>query len=152
MPKDVVNITAHTFRPYGRVIEYPKKEAKGMVRNLWRIVHTDAGSNGGWRVAYLVLRDKSIGRLECHPNTDETFEPVNGKALLFVSRTKDLQNIVCFKLDKPIVLFKGIWHGLISITPESEIKITEGARVRCQYWPFGFRVQSFHDLCERRES
>jgi ureidoglycolate hydrolase len=134
--KNEKNITPQSFKIYGKLIHYPKKSTKGSVRNLWRIVHSER-ARVGWRIAYLVLRDKSIGRLECHPYSDETFEPVCGKALLFVSRTKNMPNVQCFLLDRPIVLNKGIWHGLISIGQEAEIKITENKDVVCRYWPLG---------------
>ncbi|MGE0267374.1 MAG: hypothetical protein AB7S78_02810 [Candidatus Omnitrophota bacterium] len=142
-------ITTKTFRPYGRVIEYPDKNKKGPVRNLWRIVHR-APNRNGWRAAYLVLRDRSIGRLECHPASDETFEPVSGTALIFVSLTKDLNRMECFTLDRPVVVFKGIWHGLVTVSPETEIKITENLNITCRYWPFGFRLKNLTDLNQRR--
>jgi len=128
------------FKQYGKIIEYPSKELKGTKRNLWRIVHTVAEKNG-WRVAYLVLRDKTIGRMESHPASDETFEPVAGEALIFVSTEKDFKRIECFRLDKPVILYKGTWHGLISLSPETEIKITENSRVECRYWELGFRMK-----------
>lgn len=133
------------FRKYGKIIEYPRKELKGITRNLWRIVH-DVPQSAGWRVAYLVLRDKSIGRLECHPASDETFEPVKGRALIFLAKDQKLNTIECFTLDKPIILYKGIWHGLISMTPATEIKIIENHTVSCHYWKLGFRIKSISDL------
>ena len=136
---DPVPLTDRAFRPYGRLIHYAGKERKGRVRNLWRVLHR-ADSPAGWRVAYLVLRDKSIGRLECHPDSDETFEPVTGQALLFVAPADRPQDLTCFRLDAPVVLFKGVWHGLITLTPETEIKITENLRVTCRYWPLPRRV------------
>jgi len=129
------------FKKYGKIIEYPRKELKGTTRNLWRIVH-DIPQRTGWRVAYLVLRDKSIGRMECHPASDETFEPVKGCALIFLAKDQDFNAIECFELDKPIVLYKGIWHGLISVSPEAEIKIIENHAVSCNYWRLGFRIKS----------
>ncbi len=141
-------ITARGFRPYGKVIEYPGKEKKGTTRNLWRIVHCSAAKTG-WRVAYLVLRDKALRRLEYHPFSDETFEPVRGKALLFVAAKRDLNAVKCFLLDRPVVLRKGIWHGLITLSDEAEIKITENLQVPCDYWPFGFRIKSLEDLQRR---
>ncbi len=143
--KNIKNLTPQNFKIYGKIIDYPGREKKGRVRNLWRIVHSES-AKVGWRIAYLVLRDRSLGRLERHPHSDETFEPVHGKALLFVSLTKDISKVQCFLLDRPIVLRKGIWHGLMSVDQEAEIKITENNIVVCQYWPFGFRVQSLADF------
>jgi ureidoglycolate hydrolase len=141
-------ITAHSFRPYGKVIEYRNKETRGITRNLWRIIHAEPRKTG-WRVAYLVLRDKSLGRLECHPDSDETFEPLRGRALLFVARAESPSAVECFLLDQSVVLHKGVWHGLISLTAETEMKITENVEVTCRYRPFGFRIRSFHELQKR---
>ncbi|MCA9395212.1 MAG: hypothetical protein KC900_13515 [Candidatus Omnitrophica bacterium] len=127
------------FRPYGKIIEYPNMETKGRVRNLWRIVHTENGRTG-WRVAYLVLRDRTIGRLECHPHSDETFEPVRGKALIFTALHKDPGAVRCFVLDKPLILRKGVWHGLVTCSPETEIKITENSKITCRYWKLDRRI------------
>jgi len=138
-------ITPQSFKAYGKVICYPGQENKGKKRNLWRIVHEEK-AKVGWRVAYLVLRDKTVGRFECHPFSDETFEPVKGKALLFVARTKDIARVQCFLLNRPVVLRKGIWHGVVSLGQETEIKITENKKVICRYWPLGFRAHSLKDF------
>lgn len=133
------------FKSYGKVIEYPNKDSKGKIRNLWNIVHTEPAPTG-WRVAYLVLRDKTIGRLECHPESDETFEPVKGRARIFVTRDQNIRNIECFALDKPIIIFKGVWHGLVTVTPETEIKICENSSVSCRYWPLGVKIKNVADF------
>lgn len=126
-------ITPASFRPYGKVIGYPGKGQKGTRRNLWRIILTEHAQTG-WRIAYLVVRDKRIRRLEAHPGTYESFEPVRGRSLLFVTKHKE-GPVRCFLLDQPIILNKNIWHGVVTITPETEIKITENAKVACRYWP-----------------
>ena len=130
----VKNITADNFKKYGRIIEYPQKPLKGNKRNLWRIVLNEAKPRG-WRIAYLVLRDKRLNRLESHPYSFESFEPVKGKSLIFVTKKCDHSTIECFHLNKPIILNKGIWHGLITLTAETEIKITENDKVKCVFWP-----------------
>ena len=141
-------ITPQSFKAYGKVIYYPGKEKKGRVRNLWRIVHAE-NAKVGWRVAYFVLRDKTVTRLECHPFSDETFEPVKGKALLFVARTQNISSVQCFALDRPIILRKGIWHALMSVGQEAEIKITENHKVICRYWPLGFRAKGLDDFFKK---
>ena len=141
-------ITAKNFKPYGKVIEYPNKTKKGKGRNLWRIVHTES-AKVGWRVAYLVLRDKTLGQMGCHPTTDETFEPIKGRALLFVATSRDLSAIECFKLDQPVIVNKGVWHNVITLTSETEIKIVENANVTSKIWKFGFRVKSFNELKQK---
>lgn len=144
----ILSPNSNNFRRFGKIISYPHKSLKKDKRNLWRIVHREPG-NAGWRIAYLVLRDKTIGRLECHPDSDESFEPIKGRSLIFISKDKNFKNIYCFRLDKPLIVYKGVWHGLITLSPETEIKITENARLQCRYWPFGFRINSLSELNSR---
>ncbi|MFA5059390.1 MAG: ureidoglycolate lyase [Candidatus Omnitrophota bacterium] len=129
-------ITADNFRPYGRVIFYPGKAKKSKKVNLFRIVVKEPVYRG-WRIAYLILRDKMIKRLEQHPHSFESFEPVTGQTLLYVARKPRKNHIKCFYLDRPIILKKGIWHGVVTLSKESEIKLTENASVRCVYAPLG---------------
>jgi ureidoglycolate hydrolase len=136
---------SQNFRRYGKIIGYPNQESKGRVRNLWKIIHIES-AKVGWRIAYLVLRDKTIGRLERHPQSDESFEPVRGKALIFVATKDDLSDLKCFKLDKPIIIYKNVWHGVVTLSPETEIKITENAKVTCEYLPLKRRVSSTEDF------
>ncbi len=135
----VKEITRQSFKKYGVVIEYPNSDKKGKTRNLWRIVHRSA-SQKGWRIAYLILRDKSLGCLQCHSNTDETFEPIRGKAVLFLSDHKDFNYIEAFWLDKPIVVYKGIWHGVISVNEEVHMKIFENNQFVTESFPLNFRL------------
>ncbi len=89
----------------------------------------------GWRIAYLVVRDRAIKKLEQHPGSLESFEPVTGRGFLYVCATKDEDKVECFILDRPVILKKGIWHGIVSVSDECDVKITENARVKCVYWP-----------------
>ncbi len=134
-------ITTDNFRRYGCLIDYPKKHLKGKSKNLFRIVLTENKAYG-WRIAYLIVRDKKIGRLEQHPHSFESFEPIKGRSLLYVSRQKNQKTIECFRLDKPIILKKGIWHGVVTLGDECEIKLTENAKVKCVYWPLGIYLNT----------
>ena len=133
-------ITAANFRAYGWVIEYPKKHLKGKTKNIFRIVLTEHGRQG-WRIAYLIVRDKTIKRLESHPFSFESFEPVRGRSLIFVAKKKDARTIESFTLDRPIILKKNIWHGVVTLSNECEIKLTENAKVKCVYWPLSGRLR-----------
>ncbi len=144
----ILSPTIHNFKPYGKIIHYPNPEKRGNTRNLWRIVHTET-AKVGWRIAYLVLRDKSIGQFGVHPTSDETFEPLKGRALLFVSKDRNLENVKCFKLDKPLIVKKGIWHNLIALDNEAHIKIVENANVTQNLWKLNFRFKSLKELQER---
>ena len=140
----IKTITSQNFRRYGKIIAYPNKHLKGKKKNLFCIVLTE-GKHTGWRIAYLIVRDKRIRRLERHPFSFESFEPMVGKALLYVTEKKDKNRIECFYLDRPIILNKGVWHGVVTQSTESEMKLTENLKVKCHYWPLGFYLGSPHE-------
>lgn len=142
-------LSSRNFRRFGHIIENPKKHLHEKTKNLFRIVCRER-EPVGWRIAYLIVRDTEIIRLEQHPMTFESFEPVKGKTLLYLSREKDPQGISCFFLDKPVILHKGVWHGVVTLGKESEIKITENAFVRSVYWNLGFSLNSNHKKKTRR--
>ena len=137
----IKKINKSNFKPYGWVVEFPDKALEDKKKNLFCVVLQES-SKLGWRIAYLVLRERKIFRLERHPGSFESFEPVKGKSLLYVCNKKDLGQIVCFYLDKPVILKKGLWHGVVALEKEAEIKITENAQVKCLYWDLGFYLPS----------
>ncbi len=53
---------------------------------------------------------------------------------------KDPDKITCFYLDRAVILRKNIWHGLVTLGTESEIKITENSKVKTRYWSLGFSL------------
>lgn len=132
-------INTNKFGIYGWVINYPDKKSKSKKKNLFRIVLRESRSLG-WRIAYLIVRDKAIDKLEQHPESFESFEPVRGKSLLYLSNSKNAAEIKCFVLDRPVILKKGIWHGVVTLDREAEIKITENAKVKSVYWPLDFKL------------
>jgi ureidoglycolate hydrolase len=133
----IKRINAENFKPFGRIIDCPTELRKDRENNLFYIVVSET-QNVGWRIAYLVTRDKTINKLEKHPDTFESFEPVTGKTLIYVANDMNPDAIECFYLDRPVVLKKGIWHGVTTLGEESEVKITENASVECVFWPLGF--------------
>lgn len=126
------SITAKNFKPFGWLIDYPNRKKASKTKNLFRIVVRQPKL--GWRIAYLVVRDRKINKFEQHPESLESFEPVKGRGLLFVSTRKDEKAVVCFLLDKPVILKRGVWHGVVTLSSEFDVKITENSKVKCVYW------------------
>ena len=118
---------AKNFKKYGLIIEWEGPENK-KENNQFRIVLRQPKVKG-WRIAYLIVREKLVKFLEKHPLSYESFEPVKGKAVLYVSNKKIPEQIEAFILDKPVILFNGIWHNVLSLTKETHIKITENDKV-----------------------
>lgn len=129
-------INTKNFKQFGWVIKYPGKVPSVKNKSFFSVVLTEK-RRVGWRIAYLILQDKVLSSMEQHPDTFESFEPVKGRNALYVSSAQDVKKIKCFYLDKPVILKKGIWHGVITLGSRSEIKITENAKVKCIYWGLG---------------
>jgi ureidoglycolate hydrolase len=130
MPKKISHLTYSKIKPYGYIIDSKcaKNQPDG---NGWGILLNSRST--GWRIAYLILRKKKISRLESHPDSLETFEPVKGRAVIAIAAQKSPKNSKLFYLDRPIVLKKGVWHGLYAVSKEAHIKIFENNKVKCVY-------------------
>lgn len=90
-------------------------------------------TNAPWRIAILKVLPQTITRLEAHPNSRESFEPVSGWAVLFAALPETPEKLHAFLLDRPVCLFEGIWHGILTLTGESVCKITENLEVEMRY-------------------
>ena len=87
----------------------------------------------GWQIGYLDQMGGKVDKLECHPNTSEVFIPLSGEAIILLS-VHPSKDISAFKLDLPIVLNKGVWHAVISLTESSKILIVESPDVIDEYY------------------
>jgi ureidoglycolate hydrolase len=80
----IKKICPKNFQRYVWIIVYPHKKAQRKKKNLFRIVLQENKSPGR-RIAYLVVRDKGINKLERHPQTFESFDPARGRSLLYLA-------------------------------------------------------------------
>jgi len=126
-------ITEDGFKKYGVVLELPAEAAKKRAgENQFKILTVQPET--GWRLAYLVVRNRTLKRLENHPLSMESFEPVRGVALLTVAPHENPEAVETFVLDKPVVLHAGVWHDVLTLSEEAEIKITENADIVTEYY------------------
>lgn len=122
-------ITHRSIRPYGFIID--KRCVKDNGRgNRFGILLKERSK--GWRIGYLIVRDRTIPRLEYH-DTLETFEPVKGRCIIALAAHGSPERAKVFLLDKPIVLKKGIWHDVAVLSRIAEIKIVENIEVDGEY-------------------
>jgi len=135
MDMKMLKITHKNIRPFGRIIDASYARFKPG-DNGFGIVFKE--KSAGWRIAYLVVRRRRITRLENHPNTAETFEPVRGRAVIALAAHGRPDDFRLFLLDKPVVLKRGVWHNVAALTGRCEIKICEAIKVR----------EVYHDLAE----
>lgn len=126
MFENIQKITPKSFERYGHVIfhDHTKKESFQIVLNEFEEV--------GWRIAVSKITDKAIKILARHPNSMETFEPMEGVTVICVAPANNPMDYELFLLDKPVCLYKNIWHSTMSISEYSIVKICENAHVETE--------------------
>lgn len=134
--KELQSISREAFAPFGRVVEFPED-----FQDIYYIVETE--EEKPWILAVFRYTNQEIQRIENHPTSMESFEPLSGVTVLIVSEHETPEDYQAFVLDKPVVLKKGIWHQVLSLTPEASVKITENKDVYSVYYdlPAPIRVQ-----------
>jgi len=120
-------LTHKEIRPYGIIIDSKCVKDSGRGNSFGILLKE---KSKGWRIGYLIVRDKKIKRLEQHPDSFETFEPVKGKAIIAFALNRTPDKIKVFHLDKPVVVKKGVWHEVAALSKRAEIKIFENLSVR----------------------
>ena len=126
----IENITPEAFAPFGKVIQFspdPEDERFEVVLSEER---------EPWRIAVFRVRIREAERLECHPASMESFEPVSGVGVLLCAEPDHPDAVRAFQLDQPICLYKGVWHEVITLSKEALYKITENKEVVSEFHPF----------------
>ena len=121
------SVHKENFAQYGRALEFSAD-----CRESFEIVITE--EREPWRLAVFRYRNKSVKRLECHPTSLESFEPLNGMTVLIVAEHDRPAEYEAFLLDKPVCLYKGIWHQVLSVTDEAQVKIAENLEVNSEFY------------------
>lgn len=121
------SIHRETFEKYGKVLEFTKDHEEP-----FEIVITE--EKEPWRLAVFRYRNKTIQKMECHPTSLESFEPLEGVTVLVVAEHDKPKEYEAFILDKPVCLYKGIWHQVLSLTDEAQVKIAENLEVNSEFF------------------
>jgi ureidoglycolate hydrolase len=95
----------------------------------------------GWMWAIKTFHNASIDQIDSHPDTKESFEPVWGTSLLVVAPPDAPERIEVFLLDEPVLLNERVWHGLIALSAQARVKITENREVTGVPHSLGFELR-----------
>jgi ureidoglycolate hydrolase len=128
-PRTIRNITSNNFGKYGTVIEF----TPGYREDFEIRVRQD---EGGWRLAVFRVPNRSTQSMENHPNTKESFEPLQGTVLLLVAENGYPDQFEVFLLDKPVCLHAGVWHQVLALSTEAQVKIVENIEVSTEFYYF----------------
>ena len=129
--KTIKNISVENFLKYGVVINLTPKHEDSRFKVL-----IQEEKNTGWRIAVYEYIRKATKVLENHPSSKESFEPLLGTTLLIVAENSKPEDFEIFLLDKPICLYEGVWHQVITLSEVSQVKITENLKVNSEFYNF----------------
>ena len=125
--KTLQYVQRETFLPYGEVLEFPAG-----IEETFCIITTE--EKEPWRLAVFRYTNKEVQRMECHPTSRESFEPLHGLTVLVVATHENPEEYEAFILDKPVCLKKGIWHQVLALTEEAQVKIVENLEVQSEFY------------------
>lgn len=128
---NIKTITQESFKEYGTIIDFPEDFTEPFY-----IAETE--KDAPWRLAVYRYKNKTIKRLECHPTSKESFEPLKGTSIILLSHHERPEEYEAFLLDRPVCLKKGVWHEVLALSEEAQVKITENLEVET----------NFHELSE----
>lgn len=132
----IETITAETFEKFGSVIEFPQGN-----QDDFYIVETEEMQP--WRLAVFRYTNKGIQRIECHPTSKESFEPLSGTTLLLAAEQETPEDYRVFLLDKPVCLKKNIWHQVLALSQEAQVKITENSEVESRFYDLPDQIGAY---------
>ena len=136
MKIEIENITTENFAPFGYVLEFTPE----MTEPFHIIVREEKDP---WRLALLRFDRQDVEKIENHPDSMESFEPLEGASVLYVAENKSPEKIRAFFLDKPICLYKGVWHEVQALSSHAKVKITENLEVKAEYYNLAKPLQIF---------
>lgn len=125
MPERLVPLkvlTPEGFAPYGRLLRLPPETTEA----FHEVIKLDSP---GWLLAYSKFSNRTLEKLGLHPNTKESFQPIAGVTVFCAAPQDRPEEIEAFLLDQPIVIHENVWHGMIALSPVSEVKIAENQGV-----------------------
>lgn len=125
----LLSINRENFLKYGQVIDFSTNHEEQFEIRVEE-------KNEPWRIAVFRYKNKTVKRMENHPFSKESFEPLCGITVLIVAVNNAPEDYEAFILDKPVCLDKGIWHQTLALTDEAQVKITENLEVCSEFYDF----------------
>jgi ureidoglycolate hydrolase len=118
------------FAPFGVLITRPGRHGDGW----YDVVIEEAASP--WKIAVYEFDRRGTTRLENHPTSKESFEPLTGVGLLIVAPPGAPEDWRVFLLDQSVCLYEKVWHQVVSLSAYAQVKITENIAVTSEFHDF----------------
>jgi len=121
----LLNLTHEAFSKYGRILEPTTEEVKAK----HPFIILEKITSDGWRIAHSKVTQKYCDSIRCHLNTKETFKSLQGIVALIVAPHNYPDDVEIFLLDKPVVVYEGVWHNNLALSETAYLLINENLNV-----------------------
>lgn len=119
----IQTLTVENFEPYGYLLSYDSSDASRFQ------VKVSESQATGWRMAAKKISWKSFRSLQKHPDSMESFTPLQGVSVMVVARAEAPEEFELFLLDQPVCLKKNTWHTTFCLSEFALVEVTENLEV-----------------------
>jgi ureidoglycolate hydrolase len=112
-------ITPESFARYGQVLVWDAAQGQRLQ------VATEESAGAPWMLATFRVDAHEITYLAEHPDSIELFAPLSGVAVLLLALPEAPESYEAFLLDVPVVINRGVWHGMCALSEAAILGIAE---------------------------
>ena len=127
---EIKPLTPKNIAKYGRILFPTEEESKTVQDPAVAYVILEKAVSRGWLMSHYTVSKRFTDMMENHPNTKETFEPLCGASVIVLAHGPAPDNPEAFLLDKPVVLYEGVWHDVMALSEKATMRINENTEVQ----------------------
>ncbi len=116
---ELQRITPETFARYGQVLVWSATSGQRLQ------VATEESAGAPWLLATFRVDAHEVSYLAQHPDSIELFVPLSGTAVLLLALPEAPEDYAAFLLEVPVVINRGVWHGLSALSETAILGIAE---------------------------
>jgi ureidoglycolate hydrolase len=128
---EIKPLIPENFTKYGRILFPTEEESRTVQDPTAAYVILEKAVSKGWLMSHYTVSKRFTDMMENHPNTKETFEPLCGASVIVLAAQGPApDNPEAFLLDKPVVLYEGVWHDVMALSEKATMRINENTKVQ----------------------
>ncbi|MBI2941558.1 MAG: hypothetical protein HYY04_14080 [Chloroflexi bacterium] len=120
--RELKRITPESFARFGKVLTWDPTVGKRLQ------IAAEEHRGAPWMLATFRVDAHQITYLAEHPDSIELFWPVSGTGVILLATPEAPDDFEAFLLDVPIVINRGVWHGLCALSEEVILGIAEDVK------------------------
>ncbi len=142
---EIKPLTPKNLAKYGRILFPTEEENKTVEDPTVAYIILEKAVSKGWLMSHYTVSKRFTDMMENHPNTKETFEPLCGASIIVLAHGPTPNNPEAFLLDKPVVLYEGVWHDVLALSEKATMRINENTEVQSVRQKLPYTVKA--ELC-----